>query len=401
MTRFLTAVMLGAAAPMVPASMLPADDRAVAQANATAEITTRVQKEMSREKIVGLAVAVSDGQSIVYSGYFGLADREANLPVTESTMFRWASVAKPLTAVAAMQLATEGKLDLDKDVRELVPEFPAKPHVITTAQLLTHQGGIVHYGNGPVIRTERTYDQPNPFKSVILALDTFKDSPLVCEPGEKHSYTTHGYILLSAVVERAAAKRATGADGSVTWTGPSFAELVQQRIASPLGMTTLRPDYQWEEIPNRTAGYRGDKKKDPERSTDTDVSWKLGGGGYISTVVDMAKFGGGMLSGRLVDAETRQRMWTEQPTRDGEVTSYGLGFGIGRRDGRVLVHHSGGQEKTSTFLLMDPAALNGRGVAVAVMCNTEGRGLGGVARDIADIVDEHLSAALPVAEEKR
>lgn len=375
------------------------DDPASSRIKFAAAVSERVERELARENIVGLAVAVSDGEQVVYTGHFGLADREANVPVTESTMFRWASVAKPLTAVVAMQLAAEGKLDLDKDVRELVPEFPAKPHTITAAQLLTHQGGIVHYRNGPVIRTQRTYDQPHPFKSVILALDTFKESPLVCEPGTRHSYTTHGYILLSAVVERAAASRSVGPDGSVVWTGPSFAELVQQRIAAPLGLTTLRPDDQWEEIPGRAVGYRGDPSQRPVRSTDTDVSWKLGGGGYISTAVDMAKFGGGMLSGRLVDAATRERMWTAQATSDGKATTYGLGFGISRRDGRVVVHHSGGQEKASTFLFIDPGALGGRGVAVAVMCNTEGRRLGDLARDVSEMADEHLAA--PVVEEKR
>ena len=83
------------------------------------------------------------------------------------------------------------------------------------------------------------------------------------EPGAAYSYTTHGYILVSAAVERAAKR--------------PFAEYVKERIATPLGMESFRPDYQWEEIAHRAKGYRKGEKNAMVPSTDTDVSWKLGG----------------------------------------------------------------------------------------------------------------------------
>ncbi|NLE36868.1 MAG: beta-lactamase family protein, partial [Pirellulaceae bacterium] len=230
-----------------------------------------IRAEMERQQAVGAAVGVVRDGRVVYLKGYGHADREAGVPVTEQTLFRWASISKTLTAVAAMQLVERGLLDLDADVRSHVPEFPDKGVVITPRQLLCHQGGIVHYSNGRVIRTEREYDTPHPFEDVVTALDTFKESPLVAKPGERASYTTHGYILLSAVVERA---------GSET-----FADQVRRRIVEPLGLTTLRPDYQWESIDHRAVGYRTRRGR-VVRSTDTDVSWKLGGGGYLSNIGD-------------------------------------------------------------------------------------------------------------------
>jgi CubicO group peptidase (beta-lactamase class C family) len=223
---------------------------------------------------------------------------------------------------------------------------------ITTRQLLAHLGGVVHYRNGPVVRTEREYDRVHPYESVILALDTFKESPLVCAPGEKHSYTTHGYILASAVVERAGEQK--------------FAEQVRERIVEPLGMETLRPDYQWEEIPGRTVGYRKNVVG-VVRSTDTDVSWKLGGGGFISNVEDLARLAAGLIGDDLLDAEMKEMMWTAAVTRAGETTSYGLGFSVAEENGRLKVSHSGAQEKTRTRLVIYPD--DGHGVVV--MTNSE------------------------------
>lgn len=320
------------------------------------ELATKVdavaKAEVERQELVGLAVGLLRDGKIAFVGGYGWEDREAKIPVTRETRFRWASISKPITAVATMRLAEQGKLDLNADVRELVPEFPDPGAVITARDLLCHQGGIVHYANGKVVRTKQNYDAPRPFQNVILALDTFKESPLVNPPGEKYSYSTHGYILLSAAVERAA--------------NQPFAEYVESTIVRPLGMRTLQPDYHWEEIPHRAVGYR----KIGElivRSTDTDVSWKLGGGGFISSIDDMIQFGAGLVNRQLLKQKTYDQMWTQQKQSDGKPTGYGLGFGVSGTGLNQRVTHSGAQEKSRTFLIMIP----GRRVAVAVMTNSE------------------------------
>lgn len=68
---------------------------------------------------------------------------------------------------------------------------------------MCHQSRIVHYQNGTVVETEREYDVEHPHESVVPALDKFKDSDLINTPGTEFSYSTHAYILLRAVVERA------------------------------------------------------------------------------------------------------------------------------------------------------------------------------------------------------
>ena len=341
-----------------------------------AELAQRMDEaaraEMGRQEIVGLAVGVIQEGRISYLKGYGWSDREKRIPVSRKTMFRWASISKSLTALVAMQLWEKGQLKLDGDVRQYVPEFPDKAQRITPRQLLSHQGGIVHYSNGPVVVTLRQYDQPNPFESVLLAVDTFKESPLVNLPGQKYAYTTHGFILLSAAVERAGKQK--------------FAHQVRDRIAKPLGMNTLQPDYQWIDIPNRTIGYRKRQNKIVV-SSNTDVSWKLGGGGYISSIEDLAKLGEGLLNGKLIQPKTRELMWVPRKTTTGKQTSYGLGFrrwkyvngalqsvsaeaSVTESKNQVLmqlVGHSGSQEKTKTLLVLEPQKRFG----LVLMSNSE------------------------------
>jgi len=331
------------ATPPAPAAVVDASRAALRSA---------LQAEFEAQGLVGLAVAVVRDGRVVDELHFGLADRDKTIPVDARTMFRWASISKPLTAIAAMQLVDAGKLDLDEDVRKWVPEFPEKPWRITSRQLLTHQGGIVHYTNGKVVRTQRQYDVEHPFNDVVLALDMFKESPLVAEPGTKHSYTTHGYMLLGAVVERAGEQR--------------FAEQIRQRIAEPLGMTTLQPDYQWVDIPHRAVGYvRVGARVLP--STDTDVSWKLAGGGFVSTIGDLGRFAAGLVGDAWLSPAVREELWTRQTTAGGSVTGYGLGFGVSSVSGKRRVAHSGAQEKTRTLLHAFPD----EGLAVVLMTNSE------------------------------
>ena len=335
--------------------------------------------EMARQDLVGLAVGVIQDGEITHLKGYGMANREQRLPVTRQTMFRWASISKSLTAVAAMQLWERGELDLEREARRYVPEFPEKGTALRVRHLLCHQGGVVHYTNGKVIRTGRDYPVTHPFENVIFALDTFKESPLVNEPGEKYSYSTHGYILLSAVVERAHKQR--------------FAHQVRDRIVKPLKLGTLQPDYQWGQIPHRAVGYRrrGDQVK---VSTNTDVSWKLGGGGFISNIDDLAKFAAGLLNHRLVKPATRQKMWTRQKTNDGKLTAYALGFSFKHyRDGALhkwsengtgieIIGHSGSQEKTKTWMALWPEQKLG----VVVMSNSEYANPGKLAERLLEVV---------------
>lgn len=322
-------------------------------AHQVASVDQAMREQMEALQAVGLAIGIIQNNRIVYLNGYGWADREKKVPVTAKTLFRWASMSKTLTAVTALQLVEQHKLDLDADVRDYVPEFPDKGVPITTKQLLCHQSGIRHYTNGQVVTTKREYEVEHPFEDVVLALDEFKESPLLFAPGEKFSYSTHAYILLSAVAQRAGAEK--------------FADQVQNRIAKPLGMSTLQPDYHWIKNEDRAVGYMK-KGAQVAPSTDTDVSWKLGGGGFMSNILDMALFAQGLMNGRLLSEQTCTLAWQRQSTTEGELTNYGLGFVVGTEGNNQLkVSHGGSQEKTRCRMVLYPQ----RGTGAVVITNSE------------------------------
>lgn len=333
-------------------------------------LVTTINEEMASQGLVGMAASiVVDGE--VHSFCTGFEDREAEIAVTPKTLFRWASISKPVTAIAAMQLVEQGKLDLDADVRTLVPEFPKKPWGVTARQLMQHRGGIVHYWNGKVLPTKGVdYGRAHPFADAILALDKFKDSPLIAEPGTQHAYSTHGYMLLGAAVQRAGAA--------------PFHHQVTARISAPLDMKTLYPDYQWEALEHRAVGYR---KRGDEivRSADADVSWKLPGGGYVSTIGDLARFAKGIAEEKLLTQASWTAMWTPQQapeTEDGFI-KYGFGFGISQTGGELRVSHTGAQAKTRTLMQVRP----GTDAAVVLMTNCEWAKLAPIATKLWAVID--------------
>lgn len=318
-----------------------------------------VRTEAQRQNAVGVAVGVLIDGKIAFYSSTGYQDRELQIPVSRTTMFRWASISKSLTAITLLQLAEQKLLSTDQTVNHFLPDYPpqrtsdGQSHEITLEQLLTHQSGIVHYTNGVVKGTPRDYLRLHPFKQVQLALNGFNQSQLVHLPGTAYSYTTRGYILLSAIVEQIA--------------GRPFHAQVNRFIAKPLGMNTLQPDYQWKRLQNRAIGYRKLPTGKVVPSSDTDVSWKLGGGGFISTIDDLAKFAEGLLQHKLVNNATETMMYRRHEITDGTLTNYGLGFQSKKIDGRSTVGHGGSQEKTKTRLAIDLESNSG----VVLMSNSE------------------------------
>jgi serine beta-lactamase-like protein LACTB len=318
-----------------------------------------IRDEMAAQKIPGLSVSVATSDELRWSQGFGVADLENQVPVRKATIFRLASISKPITATAVMQLTEEGKLALDLPIQQYVASFPQKQWPVTTRQLLGHLGGIRHYQGNEIASTRR-------YESVTEALSIFKDDPLLHEPGTKYSYTTYGYNVLGAAVERASGKR--------------FEEYLQERIFKPAGMDRIRVDDSLAIIPNRAQGYRRLPDGALRNSILADVTNKVPGGGLCGTSEDLVKFAIATNRNQLVKAATRDAMWTRQKLRDGTETEYGFGWNLATYEGRREVRHGGGQPRVATLLYLLPD----QRCSVALMTNLEGAKLLDLARRISE-----------------
>ena len=349
--------------PASRASAQQAAPRAALPAEKVRQIEALVQAEMAKQKIPGMSVAVVSDRQVRWSAGFGTQDIENNVPAKAATVYRLGSISKPITAVAVMQLFERGKLDLDAPVQKYCPAFPEKQWPVTTRHLLGHLAGVRHYKSDEEFNSTRLY------ASVAEGLNMFKDEPLLQEPGTKYTYTTHGYSVLGCVVEGA--------------SGQKFTDFVGENVFKPAAMERARADSVADIIPNRAQGYRITDKGVLTNSPLADNSYKIPGGGFVSTVEDLARFAVALQTDKLLKRETLELMYAPQKTKDGKETAYGLGWGVAKRPtGERAVGHSGGQQRISTFLHMQPE----QGLAVVIMSNLERARLGDLAQQIGDIV---------------
>jgi CubicO group peptidase (beta-lactamase class C family) len=312
-----------------------------------------VSKFMASTQVPGISVGVVENGEYEWGGGFGFADLENNSRASEHTLFRLASISKPLTATAAMQLWERGQLDLDAPVQKYCPAFPEKPWPITTRQVMGHLGGIRHYKSGSPDEQEigntKHFDNP-----IQAGLDFFKNDALVSEPGTQFHYSTQGYTLVGCVIEGAAKGK--------------YVDFVRQNVFIPAGMEHTQADDRFAIIRDRTRFYQKTESGAVQNADFLDSSYKIPGGGWLSSAEDMAKFEVAILHDKLIRRATRDLMWTPLKPSDGSKDSYGLGWGAGNDGGIATVGHTGGQQGTSTAFLIAPSQSAG----VVVLTNMEG-----------------------------
>jgi len=326
-----------------------------------ARIDQAVKAFMSRLNVPGLSVGVVSDDQLRWQQGYGLSDVENSVPVKAGTVYRLASASKPITATAVMQLVERGKIDLDAPVQKYIPAFPKKAYPVTVRDLLNHTSGIRHY-KGDEEDSTRYYG------SLTEALSIFKDDPLEHPPGSKFTYSTYGYTLLGAIVEAA--------------SGLTFTDYLRENIFKPAGMSQSRSDSVRDIIPNRARGYVKRDKGKLSNAGLVDTSYKIPGGGLVSTVEDMAKFVIAAQNGTLVKKATfaqmsisqvNQEVWErtrveQKVPKDKASQGYGFGWIIATERRKESIWHGGVQSGATTLIYLLPK----KRLAIVVMMNLEG-----------------------------
>lgn len=362
----LVACLLAASCAVAQTGKLPAEKQA--------KIENAISKFMTANKAPGISAALVQDGEFVWSAGFGMADLENSVPATSETLYRLGSISKPITATAAMELWERGKLDLDLPVQKYCPAFPQKPWPITTREPLGHLGGIRYYH---VPETPYSKSQSDPevgntrhFENGIEGgLKFFADDPLVAQPGTHFNYSTQGYTLVGCAIEGA--------------SGEKYADYVREHVLVPAGMPHTRSDDRFAIIPFRTRFYSKDESGAVVNAEFLDSSYKVAGGGWLSSAPDMARFEVAILTDRLIKRATRDVMWTPQTPSDGLGRMvYGLGWQAGTTEGVGDVGHGGSQQGTSTMMLIAPDARAG----VVVLTNSDSVGASELASQLLEIV---------------
>jgi len=301
-----------------------------AKLESTINVTTTIKKvdskkvddfvlaEMNRLKIPGVSIAVAHGGSMIYKNCYGSADLEHSISVTPQSPFKIASLTKPITAIAIMQLVENGKLLLDEKVGLYVDSLPKEWNSITIRQLLSHTSGLADYFQSP------DWSWKNSWR-LHLSHDEFikmcEKSLPIFKPGEKMKYCNTGYYLLGMVIEKISEM--------------SYGAYLKRHIFEPLGMSNTRLDNAESIISGRVRGYTltEGELRNSEFTSDT---WAYSEGGVITTTEDLSKLDSSLYTEALLKKISIEQLWT--PTKlnngsDGIIGDNGAGmpnhYGLG------------------------------------------------------------------------
>ncbi len=366
-----------------------------------------------QHRVPGAALAVTRGSKLVYARGFGFADVEAKRPVQPDSLFRIASISKPVTAVAVMQLIEQGKFKLADRVFEVLPaaewlpeKYDERLRVITIRQLLQHTGG---WDRGksfdPITRPHdvaRVAKKPLP----VNASDVVRYAltlPLDFDPGTHYAYSNIDYLLLGRLIELA--------------SGLPYERYIKEKVLAPAGVTRMQLGRAWQDdLAEGEVRYYDSK----QRSGPAVNGPKLGAqvpfvygaenfegyeahGGWIASVIDLVRFASALddpASSKLLKRESMAAMWSRPDGLPGheadgkpKAAFYGCGWNVRPvgNDGRANVWHAGLIAGTSTLLVRRHDGLNW-----AVLFNTDQNAEGKVLSGLIDPLIHQAADAVKV-----
>lgn len=341
------------------ASLLPAAiaSAAAAKAKAPAQVATTGQIKAAADALLqaaypadgpGASVIITRGGRTLYAAGRGFADVAGSRPLTPDSVFRIGSITKQFTATAVLQLVGEGKLSLDDRIGRFFPAFARPGADATVRQLLNHSSGIQDYSKiprwigenrGTAISTEG-----------LVALIASK--PSRAAPGQAWEYNNSGYVMLGAIIEKL--------------TGRPWHEAVEQRVARPLGLATLRHGVAAASDKGRAFGYT-ETQGVQQLAPPTHMSVPGGSGALVGSVRDLAVFARALHEGKLVKPALYREMTTPARLADGSTQPYGFGLRLKQIRDRPAFEHGGALSGYSTASIYIP----GEDIFVAVFANSD------------------------------
>ena len=327
---------------------------------------------MEKHRLPGASIAVTNGGKVVFAKGYGYADVAVNEKVQRDSLFRIASISKPITAVAVLQLYERGKLDLDDsafmllDMNEVfddAEEIEKRLRDITIRHLLQHRGGWDRNASFDAMFRSVTFaeesgaDPPADQQAVIHAMLT---QPLDFVPGERYAYSNFGYCLLGRVIEKL--------------TGQSYESYVKQNILDPIGATQMRLGA------TRLEGRAEDEVRYYHPGTGKSVfqsdlkqmvphpygAWNLEAmdshGGWLASATDLAKFAAAfdnpancpILSEKSINLMHQRPPGVAGHTHEGIEKPVYYSFGWSNRvvsDGKLNRWHTGSLPGTASILI--------------------------------------------------
>ncbi|MBU1326177.1 MAG: beta-lactamase family protein [Alphaproteobacteria bacterium] len=315
--------------PAAAEAAAPPERPPVVVVEALPQLKAALDAEAARGRLSG-AVLVARGDRVLFRQAYGLADREAGVPVAVSSRFRLASVSKQFTAAAILRLQDEGVLSVDDPLCRWIQPCPQAWAPIRLRHLLSHTSGV------PDLMAQAGWGRRRVAPTTLADLTTASSFyRLQFEPGTKIRYSNAGYNLLAAVVEAAA--------------GMEFHAWLQANFFTPLGMH----DTGYDGSDTIVMGY-ADLAGGITPQPNANVSVITGAGALYSTVDDLLVWNRALHGGDLLSDESYADMIRDHgpadapPERGRPRRDWGFGLFANRLGDRVTpgfpdrqIYHTG------------------------------------------------------------
>ena len=331
--------------PTVARAVVTAPGATPAQRSALDAIAAYLEAHRNFFALPAIGMVVTDGD---FTGFIqsGTRDYERKLPLAGTELWQIGSISKSFVACICLQLAESRKLDLDADIRTVLPEAPLPAGApFTIRGLLDHTTGLPDFA--PAWPADGS-----------LLWRGF-------EPGTHWSYSNTAYFLLGDMIARI--------------EGKPLAEVIAARVTGPLKMADTRGAILWADRARHTASYellRPDiavRQQNPLAPAPF-TPQTMGAGSVTSTLPDMARYlrfliGIGQGKGGGLVSDATARAWLANPAVQDPAApaeTYGLGLMHRSDDGRALLHHTGGMISFSSSFHVDAAANTGAFASCAI-----------------------------------
>lgn len=331
---------------------------------------------MQGTKIPSLAVSVIEEDKIIYSRAFGSRCYKQNLAATTNTLYGIGSCTKSFTCLGIMQLAEQGKLDINDPVSKYLPfNLGLKDKPITIHHLMSHSSGIPNLGLATVLIARHSFEEKETyvplatFDDLMNFVNNAKDEVLV-EPGKKYYYCNTAFTLLGAIIEKI--------------SGLKYEEYIKQNILLPLEMThSLFTKEDYEKEKDVMTAYKPDTKNKGLLETIHPFDpFVFAAGGMLSSVNELSNYllmilnNGKFNDKEILKINSLKKMFTpyiERQAGNFGKENYAYGWAVTEDFfGETLIQHGGSTAVSSAYLAFIPD----KKIAVAVTGNV-GNAMGG------------------------
>lgn len=334
-------------------------------AGLVAALDSAAAAHLENEMVAGFSVAVVKGADTLLLKGYGLVDLEWDVatPRDASASYEIGSMTKQFTAAAILRLVEEGKLDLDADLTEYLPEFDTQGHRVPLRRLLDHTSGIRGYTEMPTFGELAMRKLP---RDTLVAL--VGAEPFDFEPGTALIYNNSAYFLLGLIIEAV--------------TEQPYEDFLAAQFFGPLGMENTYYCSERAVRDHRAHGYDG-SPAGLVRKGYLDHTWPFAAGSLCSTVGDLVRWNQALHGGRVLSDPSYHALITPMPLEDGTPTRYAMGLGISGEGKHRAIAHGGG----INGFLSDGRYYPEEGLIIIVLQNSAGpQGPGALGAALAEAV---------------